>query len=336
MKLDWRFVLITAVIVGLVTACGAAPQTAPTPTSMPVVPSPTATPSDTTRDLETPAPTIERDAVAFLADNLDVDAEQMDVVSIESVMWDDASLGCPKPGEMYAQVVTPGYRVVLQVNDTEYEVHTDEAGEKMVLCEGDNSDTRDLDENGDAATNIEQTITAQLADGLKVSESELTLVSRESVEWPDASLGCPEPGKDYAQVIVPGYELVFEDAEGAEYRVHTDESGDRWVVCRDGTPRNLNSTRGTTMEANVPAAVQPAYKKALDAAQQVSGVSAEALTLRDWESETWNDASLGCPKEGMMYAQVITPGYSFIFEADGDTIEVHTNETGSSAVVCTD
>lgn len=90
------------------------------------------------------------------------------------------------------------------------------------------------------------------------------------------------------------------------------------------------------MEANVPAAVQPAYKKALDTAQQFSGSSAEALTLSEWKSATWNDSSLGCPKEGMMYTQVITPGYSFIFEVEGDTIEVHTNETGSSAVVCTD
>lgn len=337
MKRNWIFVLIVT-LVGLVTACGAAPQAAPTATSMPVVPSPTATPADSTRDLETPEPTIEGQAVEFLANSLDIDAQQIEVVSMESVMWNDASLGCPEPGEMYAQVVTPGYRITLQANGTEYAVHTDEAGEKMVRCTdgaGD-TDTRDLEQNGDTAANIDQKITTQLAAGLGVPASELTLSGKESVNWPDTSLGCPEPGKDYAQVVVPGYELVFEDTKGTTYRVHTDTSGDRWVVCRDGTPQNLNTTRGATMGATIPTDVQPAYKKALDTAQSFSGSSAEALTLRDWESVTWNDASLGCPKEGMMYAQVITPGYRFTFEANGNTIEVHTNETGSSAVVCTD
>lgn len=338
MKRIWIFILLCMAF-GLLTACGVASQVAPTPTDTPAIPSPTTTPANDTgeRDLGTPAPTIRNQALQFLAEDLNVDSEQVDVVSVESVMWNDASLGCPEPGKMYAQVVTPGYRIVLEVDGTTYEVHTDNAGERMVRCPTQAGDSRGMDENGASqGVQIDQKITQQLAAGLGVAESELTLVGKEPVDWPDASLGCPEPGTDYAQVIVPGYELIFEDADGTKYRVHTDKSGDRWVVCRDGEPQKLTTTRGDTMGADVPAAVQPAYKKALDTAQQVSGLNADELTLNTWESATWNDASLGCPKEGMMYAQVITPGYSFTFEAAGETIEVHTNETGSSAVVCTD
>lgn len=35
------------------------------------------------------------------------------VVSAESVTWNDSSLGCPKPGTMYSQVITPGMKVVV-------------------------------------------------------------------------------------------------------------------------------------------------------------------------------------------------------------------------------
>ena len=37
--------------------------------------------------------------------------------------------------------------------------------------------------------------------------STLKLVSAETVTWPDASIGCPQPGMQYAQVLVPGYRI---------------------------------------------------------------------------------------------------------------------------------
>ena len=42
----------------------------------------------------------------------------------------------------------------------------------------------------------------------------------ERVEWSDASLGNPEPGMMYAQVITPGFKLVLE-SEGKFYVYHT-------------------------------------------------------------------------------------------------------------------
>jgi hypothetical protein len=47
----------------------------------------------------------------------------------------------------------------------------------------------------------------------------------------------------------------------------------------------------------------------------------------------WSDASLGCPQEGMMYAQVITPGYLIVLEAQGQTFEYHTDQ-GTNVVLC--
>ncbi len=59
-----------------------------------------------------------------LAKRLGVATAQISVVSATSVQWPDASLGCPKPGQMYAQVITPGLQVVLKAGGKTYEYHT--------------------------------------------------------------------------------------------------------------------------------------------------------------------------------------------------------------------
>jgi hypothetical protein len=70
-----------------------------------------------------------------LAGRLKIDPEAIAVRFIEPVMWPDASLGCPRPGLMYAQVITPGYLVLLEVEGTVYEYHTDQQA-AVVLCQG--------------------------------------------------------------------------------------------------------------------------------------------------------------------------------------------------------
>jgi hypothetical protein len=72
-------------------------------------------------------------AVADLSQQLSVPEESILVESVKAAQWPDASLGCPQPGMLYAQVVTPGYLIVLTVEDQTYEYH---AGQDrlVVLC----------------------------------------------------------------------------------------------------------------------------------------------------------------------------------------------------------
>jgi len=62
-------------------------------------------------------------------------AESVQVDSVESMDWSDSSLGCPKAGMMYAQVITPGYKIVLSSGGRTYEFHsaTDPQG-PLVRC----------------------------------------------------------------------------------------------------------------------------------------------------------------------------------------------------------
>lgn len=46
--------------------------------------------------------------------------------------WPDTSLGCPKPGMVYAQVITPGYLITLEAKAKKYFYHTDL--EKVISC----------------------------------------------------------------------------------------------------------------------------------------------------------------------------------------------------------
>lgn len=62
--------------------------------------------------------------------------------------------------------------------------------------------------------------------------SEVRVERAERREWPDASLGCPQPGMLYAQVITAGY-LVEVSAGGKRLEYHTDERGTRAVLCRE-------------------------------------------------------------------------------------------------------
>ena len=73
-------------------------------------------------------------ATADLAERTGLAASEVRLVSMEAVDWNDTSLGCPQEGYMYAQVITPGFRMILSVQGQQYEYHTDLAG-NVVLCE---------------------------------------------------------------------------------------------------------------------------------------------------------------------------------------------------------
>lgn len=62
---------------------------------------------------------------------------------------------------------------------------------------------------------------ADLAVRLGVAEAEIRVVAVEAVDWPDTSLGYPQPGYAYAQVITPGFRILLE-AKGQIYEYHSD------------------------------------------------------------------------------------------------------------------
>ena len=63
-------------------------------------------------------------AALDLGHRLGVDPALVKLKEVEKVHWPDASLGNPEPDMFYAQVITPGFRMVLEANGQQYTYHT--------------------------------------------------------------------------------------------------------------------------------------------------------------------------------------------------------------------
>jgi hypothetical protein len=77
--------------------------------------------------------TLVQQAIADAARRAGIDPTAVVVVSVEDREWSDSSLGCPQPGQFYAQVITPGFLIVVEAAGQRYEYHTD-AGRRVELC----------------------------------------------------------------------------------------------------------------------------------------------------------------------------------------------------------
>lgn len=73
-------------------------------------------------------------SLADLAARLDVEKEAITVGSVERVDWPNACLGIEQPDVACAEIITTGYRIILEANGQKYEYHTD-GGSRVLLVE---------------------------------------------------------------------------------------------------------------------------------------------------------------------------------------------------------
>ena len=63
-----------------------------------------------------------------ISETLGVQVDQVQIESVEQRDWSDSCLGLGGANESCAQVITPGWLVVLNVNGTEYRYRADQTG----------------------------------------------------------------------------------------------------------------------------------------------------------------------------------------------------------------
>lgn len=73
-------------------------------------------------------------AQQWLATQLNVAAEQVQIIEAEQAEWTDSCLGLGGPDESCLQAITPGWRVVLEVSGQRYEVRTDRSGSTIRIA----------------------------------------------------------------------------------------------------------------------------------------------------------------------------------------------------------
>ena len=77
---------------------------------------------------------------------------------------------------------------------------------------------------GEVPAPFVEAVLAHTAELAGTTMAELTVVEAAAHEWPDGSLGCPEPDQVYTQAITPGFQvLVAHGTDRYDYRIN--ESG---------------------------------------------------------------------------------------------------------------
>jgi hypothetical protein len=74
------------------------------------------------------------DMARDLGKRLGVDSSVFQVLSVQPVVWNDSSLGCPQPERAYLPAQVQGMRVVFQHQGKTYQYHGSERGD-FVYCE---------------------------------------------------------------------------------------------------------------------------------------------------------------------------------------------------------
>lgn len=149
-----------------------------------------------------------------------------------------------------------------------------------------------------------------LSEQLNVSVEKITLISTEAVTWPDGCLGIVRMGVMCTQAKVPGFKIILE-ANGQKYEFHTNQDGSI-VMLAEG--------------AQDSAEVEQVVIKQLAANLGLKESDISVVSSRTIE---FNDACMGVALEGVMCAQVVTPGHIIVLEANGVQYEYHTNADAS-------
>lgn len=81
----------------------------------------------------------------------------------------------------------------------------------------------------ESAASAPETLARRLvADMLSLPPDQVVLISVESQDFSDSSLGCPAPGMSYQQVITPGHRVLVE-ADGRRFDVRV--TGEHGKIC---------------------------------------------------------------------------------------------------------
>jgi hypothetical protein len=172
-------------------------------------------PSDPTNKSPITLTPAQQAAVTHLAGTLDLPAGQIALITTESVIWPDGCLGVQRPGMMCTQALVEGYRIVLEADGRQYELHTNETGSMVVIASG-------LDVN----SLIESVLIEQLAGNLGLDAGEISVLSNEPVEFSDTCLGVVMQEVMCAEAITPGRVIVLESG-GIRYEYHVSDDGTR-------------------------------------------------------------------------------------------------------------
>ena len=103
---------------------------------------------------------------------------------------------------------------------------------------------------------VRRAVVADAAKRFNVAESGVVLARAEQLTWSDGSLGCPEPGVAYTQMLVAGFRVDATTSAGT-LTYHTDSRGSV-VSCGARSARPTRPAPGANDDASQPHTLPPA------------------------------------------------------------------------------
>ncbi len=157
-----------------------------------------------------------------------------------------------------------------------------------------------------------------------LSQAQISRQRVHAVEWPDSSLGCPQAGQSYLQVITPGY-LVSLVADGKSYAIHV--GAGTAVVC-DKLTADIEERRKKSQQ------IMKVYRAAqADLASRLK-IDPREIKITGMTPTTWDDSNLGCPTTENDGNGTPVDGFVIKMECRGRQYEYHSDNEGDVFVSC--
>jgi hypothetical protein len=154
-----------------------------------------------------------------------------------------------------------------------------------------------------------------LAEEMNIPISNIEVDTVRTIEWRDGSIGCPEPGVAYAQVITPGHKITLR-VDGQLHFVH--EANGRAAVCRQAkiNPGQLPQVDLVWGKMALVARADLAVKL---------GVEERHVLVSGGESQSWDSSALGCEEPGVEYESGVYEGFVLYLRHGSRRYTYHTD-----------
>ena len=166
-----------------------------------------------------------------------------------------------------------------------------------------------------ADSSIADLAVATLADELNIPIADIVVDTVRTIEWRDSSIGCPQPGQAYMQVITPGHKVTLRVGTQLHF-VH--EANGRAEVCRQA-----KVTPGEIPQVDLVWGLQ-AMQARKDLAAQL-GVEERHIMINGAESMAWDSSALGCELPGVEYEAGVYEGFKLHLRHGSRNYSYHTD-----------
>jgi len=230
------------------------------------------------RTLPAPARAVAEVARTDLAKELGLTSDRITVLGVDPANFPDTSMGVIEPGKRYLEATTPGYAVRFLASGQTYTYHG--SRDRIVRVPSGK-------ENAAVVQHLLQSSVSELRDRLKVSLSEVVVQSIGTAEFPDGSLGVPEPNVPYPLTPTPGYEILLH-AKGVVYRYWATEDRVTYIgsFLEPGRTVTVYLHKDLSAEAGQCGVVHPVERLAPVTPEASGIVALQELFAGPTESET--------------------------------------------------